>query len=255
MTHELKHLFGEEGGLALNVALRARPLLAFDFDGTLAPIVARPDDAYVAVEVSQRLERLARIRPLAIVTGRSVEDVTRRLGFTARFIVGNHGAEEAGRPPVFETAAMDVVRARLDARAGELLAAGIQVEDKGYSLALHYRLAPDRRMAATRIEAILADLDPMLRCFPGKCVFNVVAADAPDKYDAILSLVRRAGCGLAVFVGDDVNDDAVFVRSQPNWLTVRVGRDDPESCAAFFLDCHAEVSVLLEKMLHVLEAG
>ena len=255
MTHDLKHLFGEEGGLALDVALRAQPLLAFDFDGTLAPIVARPDDARVDVEISQRLELLARLRPLAIVTGRSVEDVTRRLGFTARFVVGNHGAEEVGRAPSFDTAPMDVARACLDAHADELRAARIQVEDKGYSLAVHYRLATDQRRAVTRIEAMLADLGPMLRWFPGKCVFNVVAADAPDKCDAILSLVRRAGCGSAVFVGDDVNDEAVFVRGQSNWLTVRVGRDDPRSCAAFFLDCHSEVAVLLEKMLRTLEAG
>jgi len=255
MTPERRHVFGDEGMLALNAALSAQPLLAFDFDGTLAPIAARPDEARVAVEVSRCLERLGRLRPLAIVTGRSVEDVTGRLGFTARFVVGNHGAEEEGRAPTFDSAPMDAVRARLDSHAVEFLATGIQVEDKRYSLALHYRLAADRPRAAARIEAMLAGLDPMLRCFRGKCVFNVVAADAPDKYDAIVSLVRRAGCGSAVFVGDDFNDEVVFVCAQPNWLTVRVGRDDLESRAAFFLDCHAEVAVFLERMLRVLEAA
>lgn len=253
MKPEMKHLFGEEGRRALDVALRAQPLLAFDFDGTLAPIVARPDDARVTVQISQRLDRLARLRPLAIVTGRSVDDVRRRLGFTPRFIVGNHGAEELGLAPTFETAPLDVFRAHIEAHAYELRAAGIQIEDKRYSLALHYRQAADQCQAATRIEALLADLPPGLRCVPGKCVFNVVVANAPDKCDAVASLVLRAGCDSAVFVGDDVNDEAVFVRARPNWLTVRVGRDDPQSHAAFFLDSYADVAVLLDQMLCVLE--
>ena len=255
MTRDLRHLFSDQGRLALSTALHAQPLLAFDFDGTLAPIVARPGDARVTTQVSELLKRLGQYRPLAIVSGRSVKDVTRRLGFTARYVIGNHGAEEAGKAPVFGIAPMKRVRARLAACADELNAEGIQVEDKRYSLALHYRLAPDPNAAIARIKALLSEMDPALRVYPGKCVFNVVAADAPDKCDAVASLVLRAGCASAVFVGDDVNDEAVFERAQPNWLTVRVGRDDPRSRAGFFLDTYAEVALFLDSMLRLLEAG
>jgi trehalose 6-phosphate phosphatase len=251
---EMKHLLSREGCLALEAVLRAQPLLAFDFDGTLAPIVARPDDAHVAVAVSQRLDRLARLRPLAVVTGRAVGDVARRLGFTPQFIVGNHGAEDPGLALAFDMRPLDRLRARIAASADEFRAAGIQVEDKHFSLALHYRLAPEQRQAAARIEALVADLDPALRCFGGKYVVNVVAAGAPDKGDAVASLVRRAGCDSALFVGDDINDEAVFVRASPTWLTVRVGRDDPQSRAAFFLGDHDEIVVLLESMLGALES-
>jgi len=250
----MKHVFGDEGRQAMQAALRAQPLLAFDFDGTLAPIVARPDHARVTDAVSQRLDRLAGLRPLAVVTGRAVSDVARRLGFTPRFIVGNHGAEDPGLAPTLDTAPLDSVRARIAEQADALRAAGVQVEDKRYSLALHYRLAREPGEAVARVEALLTGLDPAVRHFGGKCVVNVVVADAPDKGDAVMSLVRRAGCGAAVFVGDDVNDEAVFVRARSNWLTVRVGRDDPGSRAAFFLDSHAEIVALLENMLGVLES-
>jgi trehalose 6-phosphate phosphatase len=70
-----------------------------------------------------------------------------------------------------------------------------------------------------------------------------------DKGDALASLVRRSGAGAAVFVGDDVNDEAVFMRPEPHWLTVKIGREDPLSRAMFFLDSDAELAVMLQKML------
>jgi len=249
----MKHLFCHSGRLALETALHARPLLAFDFDGTLAPIVERPDDAHVPAALARRLDRLTQLRPLAIITGRSVADVMHRLGFVPRFIVGNHGAEVPGQKPTFDATPLDALRARIRASAAELRAVRIRVEDKRYSLALHYRRAPDPRQALARIEALRAGLDPALRFFAGKFVVNAVLEDAPDKGDAVLSLVQRASCDTAVFVGDDINDEAVFERAPPNWVTIRVGHDFEASCAAFYLEDHEEIAVLLERSLRVLE--
>lgn len=250
----MKHLLCHRGALALDAALRGQPLLAFDFDGTLAPIVERPDDARVPAAIAQRLERLTRLRPLAVVTGRNVVDVAQRLGFAPQFIVGNHGAEDPGRSATLDTAALDALRARIGARADDLCAAGVQVEDKRYSLALHYRQAREPRQALACIEALCENLEAALRAFGGESVVNVVLEDAPDKGDAVVSLIRRAYCTSAVFVGDDVNDEAVFERAQPNWLTVHVGGDDVRSCAAFYLNGHDEIAVLLDNALRVLES-
>ena len=154
----MQHLFTPDGEAALAAALRQRPLLAFDFDGTLAPIVARPEDARLSQAVSARLKALAARLPTAIVTGRAVDDVRTRLGFEPRYIVGNHGAED----PDLESAAGDAgaaqalqrdrmrsrlrsqLQARLRPRQAELDAAGVRVEDKGASFALHYRLSRQR---------------------------------------------------------------------------------------------------------------
>ncbi len=250
----MRHLFSTEGEIALARTLRQRPLLAFDFDGTLARIVARPNDAHLSEGVSARLAALARLLPVAIVTGRSVDDVRARLGFEPQFIVGNHGAEGvselgAAHEP-FEALAR--FRLRLRDLSPALSAAGVTVEDKRHSMALHYRLSRTREQALEVITGLLADHDEALRVFGGKFVVNVVPQGAPDKADAVRELVRRCGVSCALFAGDDVNDEPVFAVAAAGWLTIRVGRDDPRSKAHYFLDSPAEIAVLLERMVSLL---
>lgn len=252
----MQHLFSAEGEAALVTALARRPLLAFDFDGTLAPIVARPDDAHIGEGMAAQLARLTQHLPLAIVTGRAVADVRKRLGFTPHHVIGNHGAEDG-----LDTAAaagharkLDALRARLGAHPTALASAGVIVEDKGLSLALHYRLAPDRAHAQALIRALLEPLDPSLRAFSGKLVENVVAADAPDKAWAVHALVARCAVSSALFAGDDVNDEPVFAAAPESWLTVRVGSNDSwPTQARYYLNGPEEVSGLLTRILQVLE--
>lgn len=249
----MKRLFTPEGEAALHDTMQRRPLLAFDFDGTLAPIVARPGDARVPAPVAHRLQRLASRLPVAVVSGRQVQDVRPRLLFTPWRIIGNHGAEdEADRSSV--DAALDLAPARqqLNLNANALRTAGVVIEDKGMSLALHYRLASDRDAAQRAIAEVVDALPPSLAVFGGKMVVNIVAAQARDKADAVASLVAASGADAAVFVGDDVNDEPVFARPEPGWFTVRVGQDDPASLARYFLDGPADLPRLLDRMLESL---
>ena len=250
----MQHLFSPEGESALARTLQHRPLLAFDFDGTLTPIVARPNDARLSKGVSARLATLATHLPVAIVTGRSIDDVRGRLGFEPRFIVGNHGAEEEGRVAAAgeSSEAFSGLRLRLRERLPALSAAGVTVEDKGHSMALHYRLSRTRERALQLITELLADHDDALRVFGGKLVVNVVPSLAPDKADAVRALVLRSGVRCAIFAGDDVNDEPVFATAPADWLTIRVGRDDPRSKAQWFLDSPGEMALLLERMVSLL---
>ena len=246
----MRHLFTLEGEAALHAVMRLHPLLAFDFDGTLAPIVARPDEARVPESVSLGLAELARDLPIAIITGRSVADVRPRLGFEPRYVIGNHGAEDPVEPrPARASPALDALRQRIATQASDLVAAGVAVEDKQFSLALHYRLAPDAGAALVCIESLLQGIEPALRRFGGKCVVNVLAAGLPDKGDALAALLRRSHAAAAVFVGDDVNDEAVFMRAEPPSLTIRIGDDDPLSQAMYFLDSEVQLAVVLQRML------
>jgi len=249
----MNSVFSTAGRAALGATLRNEPLLAFDFDGTLAPLVARPDAAQVPPALASRMVRLGRLRPVAIVTGRSVVDIRQRLGFPVAYIAGNHGAEVPGTGSVLDPFALDPARERIELAASTLRAAGVQVEDKRYSLALHYRQASDRVRALALIDELLSGLPAAIRMVPGRMVRNLVLADAPDKGDAVIDITRRAGCGSAFFVGDDANDETVFAKALPDWLTVRVGRDDAQSAARFFLEGHGEVAGLLDCMLDVLE--
>lgn len=252
----MQHLLGPTGRAALVALLRGRPLLAFDFDGTLAPIVATPDDARISEAIASRLRRLAVRLPLAIITGRAVADVRSRLGFEASFVVGNHGAEDETYLDATSrrVQSLDPMRAKLAARADDLCNAGVTVEDKGLSLALHYRLAPDRARAIALIRDLISDVSAALRTFPGKLVENIVLTDSADKAQAVHALVARCGADSAFFAGDDVNDEPVFDAAEADWLTVRVGRDDPRSRARFFLDSQAEMPLVLEEMILELNA-
>nr|MBP7660894.1 trehalose-phosphatase [Burkholderiaceae bacterium] len=217
--------------------------------GTLAPIVSHPDRARVSKPVARELERLSLALPVAVISGRRVADVLPRLGFVPRFVVGNHGAEDPGDPASAHwPSRLDDLRERLARAAQRLTGAGVWVEDKGHSLALHFRQAPDAAVATDRINEVLVDLDPSLRCFGGKLVVNVVCAEAPDKADSLAALMARADAHSALFVGDDVNDEVVFARHHRHWLCVRVGRDDPQSQADFFLDRSSEMRALLARI-------
>ncbi len=245
----MKHLLLPEGVAALTAQIRRRPLLAFDFDGTLAPIVARPDDAKVPMPIARRLKLLAERLNVAVISGRRVADVRTRLHFNPTYIVGNHGAEDPGLPPrQGATSAMDGFRVRLHAVRDMLDRAGVVIEDKGASVALHYRLARDRQAASALIAEVLASLDPDLRSFGGKFVVNVVERASNDKAQALEVLVDRCKADCALFVGDDINDEPVFARHDPSWLTVRVGRDDVQSQAQYFIDSVSEMPTMLEIM-------
>jgi trehalose 6-phosphate phosphatase len=251
----MQHLFTPEGLAALQATLRLQPLLAFDFDGTLAPIVSRPADARVSQAVSLRLRALATQLPLAVVSGRAAADVRRRLGFVPRFVVGNHGAEGLGEEIAEKPAphpALAGLRLRLQRRSLALELAGVTPEDKGISIALHYRLARDREQALVAIRDLLSPAEPAWRVFGGKLVVNVAPADAPDKAAAVHALVARCNAGTALFAGDDVNDEPVFASAPPHWLTLRIGREAPPSCARWCLDSPAEMALLLDRMLALL---
>ncbi len=246
------HLFGPAGERAIASVLAHAPLLAFDFDGTLAPIALRPDDVRVSAAVSTHLAQLAQRLPVAIVTGRSVDDVRPRLGFEPHYIVGNHGAEDDRAAGVGPPPALDALRARIAAAAVALGEAGVSVEDKRLSVALHFRLARDRAAAEAAIDAVLRDIGPGLRRFGGKCVVNVVDAAAPDKAEAVRALLARCGRTATLFVGDDVNDEPVFEAAEAAWLTVRVGRVGPTR-ANFRIDGPGEMADLLQRLRNHLD--
>jgi trehalose 6-phosphate phosphatase len=253
-TRPMPHVLGPEGDAALCAAIRRSPLLAFDFDGTLAPIVLSPGLAKVPVTVRNRLQRLRQWFRVAVVSGRSVKDVKARIDFPFDHVIGNHGAErEFSDRADPDRTALDAFKLILGAYAEELVEAGVSVEDKRLSIALHYRLSRDPARARALIESLLPGPSNGLRVFPGKMVVNIVEENAPDKGRALLELVENTGAGCAIYVGDDVNDEPVFAAAPQHWLTVRIGRDNPATKAAFFLDTPAEVALMLDRMVKIKE--
>lgn len=243
----MQDLLAIEGLRALSRLMRRRVLFAFDLDGTLAPIVDHPADARVPEAVAWRLHRLALLSPVAVVTGRSVEDARTRLGFQPHYLIGNHGAEGLGC--LAESSGLARLRQRWRHSDVGLRSAGVVFEDKGLSLALHYRLAADPQEALRAIHAWLHPLPADLSTMGGKAVVNVLQRAAPDKADAVLRLLELSACESLLFAGDDVNDEPVFERARPDWLTVRIGSAEALSRAMYCLEEPAALTQVLDLVL------
>lgn len=248
----MKSFFSHEGRSQLGMQMAQAPLLAFDFDGTLAPIVPLPDLARVPTAVAQRLALLSARHPIAVITGRAIADVRGRLPFEPWRIVGSHGAESSSRQQSEQAVvALNAARQHLSNHHAELDRHGVVLEDKGASIALHYRLSPNREAALAYIAKLLSDLPPGLAVFGGKLVANIVPEWANDKAGALAQLVAERGRPHAIFIGDDVNDECVFARRNPDWLTIRVGHDYPNSQADFVIDSTNTLPSVLDLMLTI----
>ncbi|HEY8923119.1 MAG TPA: trehalose-phosphatase [Polyangia bacterium] len=233
--------------------LERRVLLAFDFDGTLAPIVSNPDGARMRGTTRRLLGRLCDLYPCAVISGRRRADVMARLdGLAIRHVIGNHGVEAARSsiaPP------FDVARTTRILEAALRHVAGLQVEDKTHSLAIHYRRATDRGRARREIERVLGSLPPALRILRGNLVYDLLAPDAPHKGDALARLRREADVDTAIYVGDDVTDEDVFrLPHDERLLPVRVGQTRA-SAARYFVRDQSELDSLLAYALRARTPG
>lgn len=223
-----------------------RALLAFDFDGTLAPIVRDRDAAQVRPETRGLLRAVSLLYPCAVISGRGRADVAARLRDVPLVaVVGNHGAE-AGHGPLDRTRRQRIVRWIERLRALVAAEPGIELEDKRFSVAVHYRAAAVPTRARRVILETAAALDGA-RVFGGRAVVNIVPDDAPDKGVAIGELARRLSAKTVLYVGDDRTDESAF-GSPSVAVSVRVGRTG-RSTACYYVPSQREVDELLRALL------
>jgi trehalose 6-phosphate phosphatase len=222
-------------------------LLAFDFDGTLAPIVRDRDAAQMRPRTRRLFGRICSSYPCAVISGRSHSDVSGRLGEASpRFVIGNHGIEPGTPLEAYATtvnAAEQILRTDLAGKPG------IEFENKRFSLSIHYRRSRRKMESREEIEQAVSRLPMAMRSIPGKLVVSLLPAGAPNKGDALVHLRDEAGADTALFVGDDLTDEDIFALDQPGRLqTIRVG-PSRQSSAQYFLRSQAEIDVLLEKLV------
>lgn len=226
-------------------------LLAFDFDGTLAPIVSSPESAALRPSTARLLRRIAMVYPCIVVSGRSREDVQARLsGIRFRGFIGNHGIDAWSR----SNKAAQKVEAWI-APLKEKLASfrGVVLENKRYSLSVHYRNERHKK-GVCRAVAGAARFLPGARLVGGKQVINIVLASAPNKGMAVERARRNLECDTVIYIGDDETDESIFVQvNNKNLLTIRVGANR-SSHALFYIRNQREIDGLLRKLI-VLRAG
>lgn len=259
---------------SVEARLSGSPLaIMLDVDGTLAPIAPRPSDAVVPLEtrrVIAALTTLSGVR-VVLVSGRAAADARRMVGVANVWVIGNHGFEVVS-PGGDELEQPELIPwrsavARAARRIGVLVAPvpGVLLEDKGWTLSIHYRLA-DPQVVPRLVESVTQAAEPLgLRVMHGKKLVEVRPDARVDKGTAVVRLATELGAlaereaalpdddgdadddsgnasggGAApstVFVGDDRTDEDAFralrARSQ-RVVTVRVTHDEERATAAEF---------------------
>jgi trehalose 6-phosphate phosphatase len=211
------------------VATLPRPaLVALDLDGTLAPLVARPELTRLEPGVPEVLADLVAARfPVLVVSGRSLDDLARFPWPAGVRLAGSHGLELDGRSPVElepgEAAALGRLREAAESLAQE--APGCWVEHKPLSVVLHTRTALDADAAATATVRLAAEADgvPGVHQRPGHEVLEL-AVRAPSKARAVAAVRAQERAESVLFAGDDLTDEEVFRAVDPPAVTVRVGQ-------------------------------
>ncbi|HEX8848503.1 MAG TPA: trehalose-phosphatase [Gemmatimonadaceae bacterium] len=257
---------------ALGGRLAGVPLVVLlDVDGTLAPIAPRPEDARVPEATVAALRALAARRDthVGLISGRGAADASRLVGIEGLWAAGNHGLETLspdGALRVHEgvrpwSAALASVRDR----AREIVARtpGALVEDKGATLSIHYRLAPEgaAERLAPEVESLAAAEG--LRVTHGRKVIEVRPPIAVDKGTAVLALARELGAEAAgasiLFAGDDATDEDAMraLRAwRPGAVTIHVeGEERRETVAEFVADGPRALSKWLAALAAMPERG
>jgi trehalose-phosphatase len=248
--------------------------LFLDLDGTLAPIAARPDLVEVPAATHKILAELSHLCPVAVVSGRGLDDLRDKVGVRSLYYVADHGFQILG--PVRHRLELEVgceYRPQLEQAASALRRGlgdvdGALVEEKGLSLSVHYRLVPETRHAAVlRVVADVADRFPVLRVTEGKLVYEFRPPGDWNKGKALVWMMGQLGLargpaadrgggaaqpGFPIAVGDDLTDEDMFSAVAGWGLGVIVGDPGRPTQATYRVADHLQAAQLLEAVRQLL---
>ena len=247
------YVLSEEGRLALR-ALAEKPILyAFDFDGTLTPILPDRTAVQTPSSINESIKELAKRAPCAIVSGRALADLAPRINGMVPYLIGNHGIESALTPTSTLLWAEGIGQGwkrDLSTRfAQSLQDLGVEVEDKRYSLTLHYRGAAEPTRVRMAVLRLLEQLSPAPRLIFGISSVNALPPGQGGKGPAVLALMGHLRQTGIFFVGDDETDEDVFDLTGGLAMGVRVGQC-AESRAQFYLKHQGEIEDVVRFLVH-----
>src|SRR6478609_2833615 len=235
-----------------------RPAVFLDYDGTLTPIVSHPEDAWLSESMRQTLRSLAARVPVAILSGRDLDDVRGRVLVDGIVYAGSHGFDIAGAGglrrelgaaylPVLDTAET-ALREALDEIPGA------QLERKHFSVAAHYRNVPenDAFRVALAMDAVGAR-HRELRRMDGKKVYELLPDIDWNKGKAMLwlleILVLDGRNALPIYIGDDRTDEDAFCALQEQGIGILVSEKPYVTAASYSLNNPDEVERFLGELI------
>lgn len=259
-----KYLFDNWDAIENKMAGRLLYLF-LDYDGTLAPIAATPDKAVMPRSVRLALKKLSADPScrLAIISGRSVRDVSGRVGIKGIVYAGNHGLEIKGSngriinhvPPMYGP-----IFRRIKTTLGALVIRykGAVLEDKGCSISVHYRMVGRDGAQKLRSEirrALMHDKqNGNIIVRRGKMVIEILPMVYWDKGKVVLSILKGYKDALPVYVGDDVTDEDAFKVIGKDGIAVIVG-EHKKTRARYRLKDVSDVEKFMRYILNICEKG
>ena len=241
-------------------AVGREPVFFLDYDGTLTPIVERPEDAHMPPATREVIRRLIGSHTVAVISGRDVSFVLGQVDVDGVVYAGSHGFDIVG-PVGLETDKLeeferflpliDAAEKALTQDLGDV--PGARVERKKYSVAVHYRQVSD-----ADVEVVVDAVDDAIRREPrlrkglGKKVFEVRPDIEWDKGRAVLWLFDALGFDRAnavpFYIGDDITDEDAFEALCGLGIGIAVGEADRETAASFSVRDTQEVARFLDLM-------
>src|SRR5438034_11515042 len=237
------------------------PAIFLDYDGTLTPIVSHPEKALLSDSLRQALRALVMQAPVAILSGRDLDDVRQRVDIGAIVYAGSHGFDIAGPRGLRKEMATEFLP-RLDMIEKELGKqltgiAGARMERKRFSIAAHYRNVnesdvPKVERAVSEVAARYRELRKM----DGKKVYELLPDIDWDKGKAVLWLLEGLGLQLAkirpIYIGDDRTDEDAFRALEKSGVGILVSEEPRPTAASYSLKEPTEVERFLRELVAAL---
>lgn len=235
--------------------------MLFDFDGTLTPIVERPDLASLSQDIRELLKVLARRYKVGIISGRSIADIKGLVGLRRIYYSGNHGFEISGaeirlvRPQAKRV--QPLITKLCEELSGELgNIKDVIIENKELTASVHYRLVEHGKIKNMR-KILERTAKPYInsgavKVAHGKKVFEIMPNIDWDKGKAVLwimNVVDPEGKLMPVYIGDDRTDEDAFLALEKRGITILVSEKPKKSHAKFYLKNVDEVKEFLEKLV------
>ncbi len=257
----MKYLWEEFDSIQQSLFSKKAKLFLLDFDGTLAPIASTPDAARLDEEIKQILTTLNQSprHTLAIVSGRSLKELSSMVRLKNVIYAGNHGLEIKGLnlrlPPRARKARRLKGFIKLLAQKFKMAFGdyeGVLVEDKDFTLSLHFRkLMPEQGLLFNELVGFFKE---KYKKYPviwvkGKKVWEVRPTLYWTKGDTVLYLLKKFPGVFPIVIGDDRSDEDMFTVIRRRGITIRVGRLR-DSQAEYYLKSPRDVKVFLKKLCH-----
>ncbi len=235
------------------------PVIFLDYDGTLTPIVSHPQEAYLSDTMRRFIQSLAGHYPVAIISGRALQDVKQRVALDELYYSGSHGfeiSEPGGQAKAIgEVQKLTPVIASLEKelKSGLSPFPGVYMELKPYSLAVHYRnVSTEKKGEVIASTHTICKAYPQVRLHKGKEVINIDPAMDWDKGKAVLRLLECMPVkepSLPLYLGDDITDEDAFKALKNRGIGILIKEENRNTYADYTLNNIDEVAQFLQKLI------